>query len=197
MREWTERKMVDDWAVRCESMNAGDRRDERVSEVHVTAPRPGGTALGASTLPPGKGSRSRTILPSTVPAGQVAALPRNLIWLLSTSIVAPSRRVSAASCDLKMMARIDVLPAPDLPIMSTCDGKSSQRGEGGGRAASWRHLFPGFGRHDTVAGPGGGLMGSARRRGDAVPFAGGLVPDVAPRSFRLAPNTSQHISANL
>jgi len=40
--------------------------------------------------------------------------------LLSTSMVAPSLRVPEASWDLKMMARIEVLPEPDLPIRRTC-----------------------------------------------------------------------------
>ena len=46
-------------------------------------------------------------------------LPRNLIWLCSTSMVAPSRRTSLATKLLKMMLRMEDLPEPDLPIRRT------------------------------------------------------------------------------
>jgi hypothetical protein len=77
-----------------------------------------------------------------------------LIWLLSTSIVAPNLLVSAASWLLKMMARIEVLPDPDLPIRRiyrTARGELGRRGDedkngttdllarwGGFGAHSWR-----------------------------------------------------------
>lgn len=75
--------------------------------------------------------------------------PRNFIWLFSTSMVAPSRRVSAASCDLKMMARIEVLPEPDLPIKRTCtlEIEYASLGKGEGSDPRATHLFARFGRH--------------------------------------------------
>lgn len=45
--------------------------------------------------------------------------PKNLIWLCSTSIVAPSRRTSFATKLLKIILRIEDLPEPDFPISKT------------------------------------------------------------------------------
>ena len=45
--------------------------------------------------------------------------PKNLIWLCSTSIVAPSRRTSLATKLLKIILRIEDLPEPDLPMSKT------------------------------------------------------------------------------
>ena len=45
--------------------------------------------------------------------------PRNRIWLCSTSIVAPRRRVSLAVKLEKMMLRIEVFPADPFPISNT------------------------------------------------------------------------------